>query len=103
MLKSDLSFNLHVTDDPSCSCGFQTENALHFFLNCNRYLEKRRVLIATISRFTACSLKHILYGDPEISYSDNKAVFGAVHTYLKCVTSLCFLFKAKPNPPPDRL
>ena len=83
MLKSDLCFNLHVTDDPSCACGFQTENALHFFLNCNRYLEIRRGLITAITSITACSLTHILYGDPEISYLDNKAVFEAVHTYLR--------------------
>ena len=30
-LNADLFCNLHVVDSPACSCGYETENAEHFF------------------------------------------------------------------------
>ena len=82
-LKSDLFFNLHVTDNPSCLCGYPVENAFHFFLHCNLYRDIRTVLINSISNLTLCSIEHILYGDPQLSLTDNQTVFCAVHKYLK--------------------
>ena len=82
MLNSDLCFNLHVVDDPSCRCGCPIENASHFFLDCNQYRDIRTNLMNTISGLTSFSLKHILYGDRDLILTQNQLIFGAVHTFL---------------------
>ena len=35
-LKSDL-FQNHLTDDKKCTCGYDNENALHYYFECNNY------------------------------------------------------------------
>ena len=82
-LNSDLFLNLHVIENPSCSCGYPVENALHYFLYCNLYRDIRTVLINSISNLTLCSIEHILYGDPQLNLTANQAIFCAVHKYLK--------------------
>ena len=82
LLNADLCNNLHVRDDPDCSCGDSVEDAYHFFLTCPRYRNERVNLINTISPLAPCSLNVLLYGDREVTEENNKKIFEAVHKYI---------------------
>ena len=81
-LNFDLHFNLHVIDNPTCTCGPLFEDAHHFFIECPHYLEIRRDLFNVISIFTQVSIDTILFGHVELTTEQNYIVFDAVHNYI---------------------
>ena len=61
-------------------CG-TVENDFHFLLECQRYNVMRREVLQTVSRFTDVSEMVLLYGDSNLSDTNNELVFKAVHRY----------------------
>ena len=80
-LNHDL-FVKHTTDSPFCFCG-DTENSEHYFLSCPLYQNQRIDLNITISRYTQVTLQVILFGRSTLPLNANKAIFKAVHKYIR--------------------
>ena len=81
-LKHDLHYNLHVSDDPTCACGAEVEDAEHFFLYCQNYIDLRLQLFNSISVYCDVTLDTIFHGNPELDSTFNKQIFDAVHHYI---------------------
>ncbi|KAK3106293.1 hypothetical protein FSP39_017122 [Pinctada imbricata] len=81
-LNGDL-FRINVTNSSMCSCGAQDERALHFFIQCQQYNTIRRDLFSKLNQIGASpDIGTILYGDPDLSYTNNIEIFKAVHRYI---------------------
>ena len=75
-LKCD-SFQNHLTDE---TCGNNTEeNALHFFLDCENYVNSRITMFRQTRKYHPLSLNTILHGKPSLFDNDNSFLFQAVH------------------------
>jgi hypothetical protein len=81
-LKSDLFYNLHVIEDPLCTCG-QTETAEHFFLHCPNYIDLREQLISKIDCVEPITIDTLLYGNKDLSRTDNLEILRIVHLFIK--------------------
>ena len=81
-LNAHLCLNLHVIQNPSCKCGYELEDPMHFYLQCPLYINERNKMNTVISNLTVVSLDHILYGDPELDFKSNLAIFEAVHMFI---------------------
>ena len=82
MLNVDLCNNLHVIPSPQCHCGFENEDALHFFFNCPIYTQQRIQLFNSVTQIANFNLENILFGVPGGSFKQNKVIFDAVHKYI---------------------
>ena len=82
-LKSHLTYNLHVLDDPYCTCGFGVEDPIHFFFTCPHYSVQRTLRNNTVAPITLFTLHNLLYGDNNLSLDENKVIFDAVHRFLE--------------------
>ena len=74
-------YNRNLVPDALCFCG-TVENNFHFLLECQRYNVMRREMLQTVSRFTDVSEMVLLYGDSNLSDTNNELVFKAVHRYI---------------------
>ena len=81
-LKYDLCYNLHVVNDPQCSCGADIEDAQHFFLYCPNYNDIRVALLGSFPNPNDVNIDTILYGNRDLTNEANKAVFHAVHRFI---------------------
>jgi hypothetical protein len=81
-LNNDLYNNLHVIDHKHCECGYHTEDANHFLLECNRHTVARNIMINQISAICAPTCETLLYGNPDLSFEQNKCIFAAVHKFM---------------------
>jgi hypothetical protein len=81
-LNADLCLNLHVIDSANCLCGSTLEDAKHFFFHCPNYNNIRQDLFNDILQFSEVTLSILLHGNPDINVDMNKAIFGAVHTFI---------------------
>ena len=81
-LNAHLCNNLHVIDNQSCSCGHFREDPFHFFLECPRYVALRNVLYMEVVQYSNFNISTLLYGDSNLSLSDNSKIFEAVQLYI---------------------
>ena len=83
-LNNDLCRNLHVIDNPNCMCGFQYENAEHFFFDCPLYNEARNELLNGIREIInlPITLNLLLYGDPALTLKEYKIIFHLIHKFI---------------------
>ena len=82
LLHYDLSYNVHVSNDPSCACGALLETAFHYFFECERYINERQILRRSIENITQFTLLTILFGDNNLEMDSNHSIFEAVHKYM---------------------
>ena len=82
-LKYDLCYNLHVIENPNCTCGALEETTFHYFLACPHFVELRLQLFNVISVYCEVTLETILYGNINLRENQNKTIFDAVHNYIK--------------------
>ena len=81
-LKSHLYNNLHAIEEESCQCGHRNEVPFHFFFECPRYIALRNNLFMSVAQHTDCSLKTLLFGDPELNRKQNCDIFDAVQHFI---------------------
>ena len=81
-LNGDL-FRNYLSNSPACSCGYETEDANHYFFNCNKYIDKRILMFRKTHNFHPLSVETILFGKSGLSDNDNFLLFQAVQQYIK--------------------
>ena len=83
-LNSHLCLNLHVIESPQCICGHINENPEHYIFDCRLFTEQRNELNQTLSKFEGhiIDIDDILYGCPDLSWSENKDILFAVHKFI---------------------
>lgn len=81
-LNSDLCYNLHVINNPTCECGAPEETTYHYFFECPNFNADRVNLLNAVSPVTNVTLDALLYGLPTLSLCQNQAVFRAVHSFI---------------------
>ena len=81
-LKAHL-YQLHVIDDPTCSCSNNVEDTYHFFFDCPLYYTNRLELINAITSVSTFTLNVLLYGDSALKLEENQFIFKSVHKYIK--------------------
>ena len=80
-LKNDL-YNRHLTDNPTCNCGYPTETAQHYLLYCPIYNDIRASSIYNLHH-SLTDVETLLKGQPTLSLNENMAIFAVVHDYIK--------------------
>ena len=71
---SDLNRDLyqnHLTNDPSCSCGNDNENALHYFFECENHSYARIIMFRSTRNYHPLSVFTVLFGTSTLSDADN--------------------------------
>jgi hypothetical protein len=81
-LNYDLCYNLHVINEPNCTCG-AIEDAYHYFIECPNYIDFCIDWFCAILSFTDVELDVLLQGDPNLNVEQNKAIFDAVYLYFE--------------------
>jgi hypothetical protein len=82
-LNAHLYHNLHVIQSPQCVCGYPQEDPQHFFFNCPCFNTQRGALLNTVGLVSNnINERMLLYGDPDISFDDNRIVFDAVLKFI---------------------
>ena len=82
-LNSDLCYNLHVINNPTCQCGAPSETSYHYLFECPLFANERVTMFNTISHITRITLKVLLFGKSELTLDQNQTIFEAVHTFIK--------------------
>ena len=73
-------FSKNIVDSPLCVCG-KIEDTKHYFLECPLYNQLRRKYLSNLANNVNTNL--LLFGDPNLSVSQNKSIFQSVHNYIK--------------------
>ena len=81
-LNSHLFHFLKVLDSPACMCGYHSETPAHFFLSCPIYAAYRDKMLRTLNNITVVNINILLFGNKELTLSDNKLIFDAIFLYL---------------------
>ena len=81
-LNEDL-FNNHLKLTAACDCGFESEDAEHYFFFCNRFTQQRTSLFQAIRKFQPVGIRLLLYGSPDLSDDDNVELFSHVQHFIK--------------------
>jgi hypothetical protein len=79
-LKADLS-RIHVINNYKCNCGASFKDAMHCFLECPLYLNKRRPLLSDCDDINI-NIEILLFGNDDYSYDVNSKLFGKVRTFI---------------------
>lgn len=87
-LNSDL-FKRHLTDNKSCNCGFNEENAHHYLFNCPLFENSRRSTLRKLETFQSLTLKNLTHGDQNLTVEENKNIFEKVQEFI--ITSKRFV------------
>ena len=83
---SDLNFDLfsnYISQNAICKCGYDQEDAEHYFFRCTQYAIQRNNLFQALRRFHPLDINILLYGSDNLSFEDNSLIFRTVQTYIK--------------------
>ena len=83
---SNLNFDLfsnYISQNASCKCGYDQEDAEHYFFRCTQYAIQRNNLFQALRRFHPLNINILLYGSDNFSFEDNSLIFRTVQTYIK--------------------
>ena len=81
-LNGDL-FKNFLSNFKACSCGYETEDADHYFFNCNKYIDKQIIMFRKARAFHPLSVEALLFGKSSLSDNVNVLLFQAVQQYIK--------------------
>ena len=76
-------YHIKVIDSPQCTCGYESEDTVHFFISCPLYNGPRTALLNTITNLTPFTLKTVLYGNKDLSFEDNKTIYLATLNFVR--------------------
>ena len=68
-------FQLGLTDDPSCKCGYFFEDTVHFLLVCPIYLTQRTLLHNAVGPLAPFNVRTLLYGCPDLNCNQNDIIY----------------------------
>ena len=89
-LRNDL-FHANLIHNPSCSCGYSTENVEHFLLYCKRFDAQRNILYRSLLAANVhIDLNTLLFGSQIYNIDTNRHVFITIQTYIKETCRLSF-------------
>ncbi|MCG8047067.1 MAG: reverse transcriptase domain-containing protein, partial [Candidatus Thiodiazotropha endolucinida] len=74
-------FSRNIIDSPLCVCG-AIETTQHFLFSCTRYTHLRQDLYTELQPICQPSLDVLLFGNHELSDSNNKQIFLAVQEFI---------------------
>lgn len=74
-------FSKNIIDNPFCICG-AVESTNHYLFECNRFNDLRQELLNKVNRFCPPTLNILLYGNNELTDTENKQIFLAVQDYI---------------------
>ena len=80
-LNSDL-FRVNLVNSPVCSCGYFTEDVVHFMLFCPNYQRQRIILRQKLDHLQPLDLPKLLFGDELLSQAANKLIMISVQEYI---------------------
>ena len=81
-LKNDL-YNNHISNTDRCDYCNSTENAEHYFFQCNKYTDQRYNLFSATRNFHPLNTNKLLFGDNNLSLEQNIVIVEAVHQYIR--------------------
>jgi hypothetical protein len=81
-LNGDLYMN-HLTDNNTCLCNNDIENAEHFFFRCRQYQTQRIKMFHATRQFHPLNIQTLLQGRTNLSLEQNTLIFKAVQQYIK--------------------
>ena len=67
-------FSKKHQNDPHCECG-EIENTHHYLVNCDLFQNLREELLNTVTNYYQPTLNVLLYGNANLSESENKTIF----------------------------
>ena len=74
-------YSKNIVQSSLCACG-STEDIGHFLLHCPLYRNYRQDMLRSVSRLCQPSLNTLLYGNDNLSVSDNKQKFIIVQDFI---------------------
>ena len=80
-LHSDL-FRVNLVNSPVCSCGYFTEDVVHFMLFCPNYQRQRDILQHKLDHLQPLDIAKLLFGDENLSQAANKIIMVSVQDYI---------------------
>ena len=81
-LNSDL-YNMNIINERKCRCNHPREDLVHYFMDCPRYDDQRRILYEQIFPKTQFTVRHLLYGDPHLSNEDNEFIINKTIEFIR--------------------
>ena len=81
-LNSDLFCN-SLLNTPSCGCGYEWEDAEHFFFSCHRFNIQRQKLFRATRLFHPLNVNTLLFGDVSYTNEENEFIFKEVQEYIE--------------------
>ena len=83
-LNDDLHSYIHVTDTPTCACGFRRETSKHFLLDCPLFQVERQDMLSDLSDLGFKALiSNLLFGNSEYSTETNLKAFNIIQNFFK--------------------
>ena len=79
-LKGDL-VKRHLTDNPTCQCGFECENSKHYLFDCPLFHEARLSTLFKIN-YQDYTLDSLLFGVNNKSVAENDQIFHHVRNFI---------------------
>ena len=77
-------FNLKLTDNPSCPCGYFFEDSVHFFFYLSIVHTGKPHLHNYVSRLARnFNLSVLLHGSPNLGTQDNASIIKSVILFIK--------------------
>lgn len=82
---SDLNKDLHdrsIIESPSCACGYPTEDAHHYLLDCLLYTNLRIEMLDSLPNLDYVRVRDLLRGNKNLSDEENIQIFINVQKYI---------------------
>ena len=89
-LNGDL-FKNYLSNSKAYSCGYETEDADHYFFNCNKYIDKRFIMFRITRAFHPLIVKALYFGKSSLFDNDNFLFFSGCTTIHKRHGQICTL------------
>ena len=78
----------NIINDPHCECG-EIEDTEHYLQNRNIFQNLREELLNTVITYCQPTLNVLLYGNANLSESENKTIFSAVQEFILKTKRFC--------------
>lgn len=76
-------YNMYIIESPKCPCGHYCEDSQHYLLDCPLYTISRQNLFIKIRFLQNINLNYLLFGDPNLTINENKAIVLAVQDFIE--------------------